>query len=87
MVRDSGPVFVVTENGDKPRLISISTTGKEAALRTRCMGASVIAGFASAGPIQTKLVLEGGGIEVDGHGTAIITVSRVLNENRNREMS
>lgn len=29
------------------------------------------------------MVLEGGGIEVDGHGTAIITESCVLNSNRN----
>lgn len=33
--------------------------------------------------MHTDLVLEGGGIEVDGEGTAIITESCVLNENRN----
>ena len=31
----------------------------------------------------SSLVLEGGGIEVDGQGTAIITESCVLNDNRN----
>jgi agmatine deiminase len=37
--------------------------------------------------INTKLVLEGGGIEVDGKGTAIITESCVLNKNRNPGMA
>ena len=36
---------------------------------------------------QSGLVLEGGGIEVDGHGTAIITESCVLNKNRNPGVS
>ena len=33
--------------------------------------------------MPTDLILEGGGIEVDGEGTAIITESCVLNNNRN----
>jgi len=33
--------------------------------------------------LQSELVLEGGGIEVDGAGTAIVTESCVLNDNRN----
>nr|WP_326521020.1 agmatine deiminase family protein [Leptothoe kymatousa] len=37
--------------------------------------------------INTELVLEGGCIEVDGHGTAIITESCVLNDNRNPGMA
>jgi agmatine deiminase len=32
---------------------------------------------------ETDIVLEGGGIEVDGKGTAVITESCVLNGNRN----
>ena len=37
--------------------------------------------------MKTHLVLEGGGIEVDGAGTAIITESCVLNNNRNPGIS
>jgi agmatine deiminase len=33
--------------------------------------------------VKTWLVMEGGGLEVDGHGTAICTESCILNRNRN----
>lgn len=33
--------------------------------------------------VKTWLVMEGGGIEVDGHGTALCTESCILNNNRN----
>ncbi len=37
--------------------------------------------------VKTWLVMEGGGIEVDGHGTAICTESCILNRNRNPNRS
>ena len=50
-----------------------------------------VAGFvaqqAGVDALHTELVLEGGGIEVDGQGTAIITESCVLNPNRNPGVS
>lgn len=49
--------------------------------------ASFVAGRAGVPVIESSLVLEGGGIEVDGRGTAIITESCVLNVNRNPGVS
>jgi agmatine deiminase len=37
--------------------------------------------------LQSNLVLEGGGVEVDGHGSALVTASCVLNANRNPGVS
>ena len=49
--------------------------------------APLVAKTAGVQLLETDLVLEGGGIEVDGHGTAIITESCVLNSNRNPGVS
>ncbi|MET4429736.1 agmatine deiminase [Mycolicibacterium sp. 624] len=45
--------------------------------------ADFVAARAGVESLPTDLVLEGGGIEVDGEGTALITESCVLNPNRN----
>ncbi|KAJ3061777.1 ATPdependent RNA helicase, partial [Podochytrium sp. JEL0797] len=45
--------------------------------------AAFVGGQAGAGMVETWLVMEGGGIEVDGRGTAICTESAILNPNRN----
>ena len=46
-----------------------------------------MAGKAGMRRLSTRLVLEGGSIEVDGHGTALLTESAVLNRNRNPGLS
>ena len=45
--------------------------------------ADIVTREASAIPIATDIVLEGGAIEVDGRGTALVTESSILNDNRN----
>ncbi len=45
--------------------------------------ADFILNYTGATPVSTWLVMEGGGIEVNGLGTAICTESSILNDNRN----
>ena len=87
-IRDTGPVFVVTKNGGKAGVdFNFNGWGKKQDYGDDAQVASFVAQRAGVRRIQTDLVLEGGGIEVDGQGTAIITESCVLNENRNPGVS
>lgn len=87
-MRDTGPVFVVTESGDKAAVdFNFNGWGEKQDFDDDAEVAAFVARRAGMRRIQTELVLEGGGIEVDGHGTAIITESCVLNENRNPGVS
>ncbi|WP_328611596.1 agmatine deiminase family protein [Amycolatopsis sp. NBC_00345] len=86
-LRDTGPVFV-TGDGELAA-VDFNFTGwggkQEHSRDSRVAG--LVTGRAGASAVHTGLVLEGGGIEVDGEGTAIITESCVLNENRNPGLS
>lgn len=87
-MRDTGPVFVVTENGKKAGVdFNFNGWGERQDYGRDAEVAGVVAKKAGVQRIQTELVLEGGGIEVDGHGTAIITESCVLSSNRNPGVS
>jgi len=87
-MRDTGPVFVATENGDKAGVdFNFNGWGKKQDFNRDAEVASFVAQRAGVRRIQAGLVLEGGGIEVDGHGTAIIAESCVLNKNRNPDVS
>jgi agmatine deiminase len=83
-MRDTGPVFVHDPAG-QPGAVDFNFNGwgdKQSHARDAEV-AGFVAGRAGVETLATRLVLEGGGIEVDGEGTAIITESCVLNPNRN----
>ncbi|WP_046166326.1 agmatine/peptidylarginine deiminase [Chromobacterium vaccinii] len=83
-IRDSGPVFVKSGAG---RLAAVDFNfngwGSKQAHGRDARVAGFVAAQAGALSLRARLVLEGGGIEVDGEGTAIVTQSCVLNPNRN----
>ncbi len=83
-IRDTGPVFVATEQGDRAAVnFNFNGWGKKQGFARDARVADLVSERAGVQRRQTRLVLEGGGIEVDGLGTAIITESCVLNSNRN----
>ena len=87
-MRDTGPVFVVTDKGEKGAVqFNFNGWGEKQDFDQDAKVAAAVASQAKTKLINTLLVLEGGGIEVDGHGTAIITESCVLNKNRNPGLS
>jgi len=87
-MRDTGPVFVVTESGEKKAIdFNFNGWGEKQEFYNDAKVAGFVADFAGTRYTKSKLILEGGGIEVDGHGTAIITESCILNDNRNPDVS
>ncbi len=87
-MRDTGPVFVQGTAGGKGAIgFNFNGWGDKQAHTQDAKVAEFVATNAQAQFIPTTLVLEGGGIEVDGRGTAIITESCVLNDNRNPGVS
>lgn len=87
-MRDSGPVFVKDEQGQlKAVNFNFNGWGNKQEHQADALVAAFVAARNSTPLLTTKLILEGGGIEVDGEGTAIITESCVLNPNRNPGLS
>ncbi len=87
-MRDTGPVFVVNEQGEKAAInFNFNGWGEKQAFARDAKVASFVSARARVNEISSHLVLEGGGIEVDGQGTAIIAESCVLNSNRNPGIS
>lgn len=87
-IRDTGPVFVVNDKGEKSSVgLNFNGWGNKQNHDLDAKVASFVSQTASVTLKKSKLVLEGGGIEVDGRGTAIITESCVLNDNRNPGVS
>jgi agmatine deiminase len=87
-MRDTGPVFVVDDVGGKAAVdFNFNGWGNEQEHQNDKNVASFIAALADTKLIQSSLILEGGGIELDGQGSAIITESCTLNGNRNPGVS
>ncbi len=83
-MRDTGAVFVVNNQHQKSAInFNFNGWGDKQEFSQDAKVAAFIAQQAKVSQTISELVLEGGGIEVDGHGTAIITESCVLNQNRN----
>ncbi|WP_448952590.1 agmatine deiminase family protein [Labrys neptuniae] len=87
-MRDTGPVFVKNKAGQLGGVgFNFNGWGGKQRHSMDAKVAAFVAEKAGARFLDTNLVLEGGGIEVDGEGTAIITESCVLNSNRNPDVS
>jgi agmatine deiminase len=87
-LRDTGPVFVVNANGEKAGIdFNFNGWGEKQAYSRDAKVAGFVNRRAAVPTINTELVVEGGGIEVDGQGTAIMTESCILNDNRNPDVS
>lgn len=83
-VRDMGAVFV--RDGNTLAAVSFNFNGwggKQSCRHDRHV-ASFLAAHMQAPIRRARVVLEGGALEVDGEGTAILTESCILNKNRNR---
>jgi agmatine deiminase len=87
-MRDTGPVFVKNGQGNTAAVdFNFNGWGEKQDYDRDAEVAGFISAHTGVRPLSSKLVLEGGGIEVDGEGTAIITESCVLNRNRNPGVS
>lgn len=83
-MRDTGPVFVRKPNGERACVkFNFNGWGKKQQFDHDGQVADVVSAYLKLPLLATRLVLEGGALEVDGKGTAIITESCVLNSNRN----
>ncbi|WP_409169519.1 agmatine/peptidylarginine deiminase [Variovorax sp. H27-G14] len=84
-MRDTGPVFVRNAAGASGGVdFNFNGWGGKQSHGYDAEVAGYVSDAAEVQRLRTRLVLEGGGIEVDGAGTALITESCVLNPNRNR---
>lgn len=87
-IRDTGPTFLINElNGLAAVDFNFNGWGRKQAHAQDAKVAAFIARQAKVERLRANLVMEGGCIEVDGEGTAIITESCTLKRNRNPSMS
>jgi len=87
-IRDTGPCFVVGADGTLGAVdLGFNGWGGKQTHAADARLAAFVAQRAGASVMRAGVVGEGGGIEIDGHGTAIMTESCWLNDNRNPGLS
>jgi agmatine deiminase len=87
-LRDTGPTFVINQQGQKAAVnFNFNGWGEEQEFEFDAEVADFIAELSHVDSIQSSLILEGGCFEVDGQGTAIMTESCIINDNRNPDIS
>jgi len=87
-LRDTGPTFVRGSNGKKYGInFNFNGWGEKQEYSFDSKVADFITNNTGAIVETTDLTLEGGCFEIDGHGTAILTKSCVINNNRNPNMN
>lgn len=87
-IRDTGPCFVVRGEGELGAVdLNFNGWGEKQKHDRDAGVAPFVARRSRAKHLRSAVVGEGGGIEVDGHGTAIITESCFINANRNPGLS
>lgn len=83
-IRDTGAVFLTNSQRQLAGIdFNFNGWGEKQDHKNDARVAQRLLEFAGAKGINTSIVAEGGAIEVDGQGTAIITESCILNNNRN----
>ena len=83
-LRDTAPIFVTGSDGKQYGIdFNFNAWGEKQEYTRDAKVAKFIIKKSNVNFKKTNLVIEGGGFEVDGHGTAILTKSCVLNDNRN----
>ncbi|KJZ49900.1 agmatine/peptidylarginine deiminase [Pseudomonas fluorescens] len=87
-MRDIGANFVVDGSGGLGAVdFNFNGWGNKQQHEDDAQLAALVAENAKADYLRSELVGEGGGIEVDGHGTGIMTESSWINRNRNPDWS
>ncbi|MCW2270706.1 Agmatine deiminase [compost metagenome] len=87
-MRDTSANFVIDDEGGLGAVdFNFNGWGNKQQHEDDAQLAGLVADRTDAHYIQSELVGEGGGIEVDGHGTGIMTESSWINRNRNPDWS
>lgn len=83
-MRDTGPAFVINNKKGKAAInFNFNGWGQDQAFEHDAKVASFVAQKAGVQERSSSLTLEGGCFELDGEGTAIMSESCIINDNRN----